>query len=231
MHALNISLVRDLPPFDGMEPNAIQDLLDQGTAQRCEKGTTIFREGEQAHSFFLLLDGHIQVVKINAEGEQMIARYISGGELYGIAKAIGRDTYPANAIAAVDCVSIIWPTRIWDQVITTHPAFATNSYATVGKRLAETQDQVMALAMNKVEQRVANALLRLANQTGKKTDEGILIDFPITRQDISEMTGTTLHTVSRLMSKWEEMGWVSSGRKKVVLVEGHKLVMVGSGHD
>ncbi len=228
MNRLDISLIRDLPPFVGMEVVDLQNILAQATAHRHEKGTTIFSESEKANYFYLLLDGHIRVVKINQNGEQMIARYISAGESYGIAKAIGRDTYPANAVAAVDCLSLAWPTKIWDDIILQHPNFATNSYQTVGKRLFETQERMLELATAKVEQRVANVILKLANQTGKKTEEGILIDFPISRQDISEMTGTTLHTVSRLMSAWEDKGWVKSGRQKIVLVEGHKLMLVAT---
>jgi CRP-like cAMP-binding protein len=228
MNRLDISLIRDLPPFVGMEVVDLQNMLAQATSLRHEKGATIFSESEDANYFYLLLDGHIRVVKINQNGEQMIARYISAGELYGIAKAIGRDTYPANAVAAVDCLSLAWPTKIWDDIILQHPSFATNSYQTVGKRLFETQERMLELATAKVEQRVANVILKLANQTGKKTEEGILIDFPISRQDISEMTGTTLHTVSRLMSAWEDKGWVKSGRQKIVLVEGHKLMLVAT---
>ncbi len=231
MNRLDISLIRDLPPFVGMETDALQGLLDQASSLRHEKGVTIFREAEEAKCFFLLLDGHIRVVKINQNGDQMIARYISAGELYGIAKAVGRDTYPANAVAAVDCLSLAWPTRIWDDLVSRHPGFAKNTYQTVGKRLADTQDRLMEVATAKVEQRIADILLKLANQTGRKTDEGILIDFPISRQDISEMTGTTLHTVSRLMSGWEEKGWVKSGRQKITIVEGHKLMLVASARD
>lgn len=229
MKLLDISLVQDLPPFVGMPTASVRSLLDQARTQRCEKNATIFSEGEAAHSFFLLLDGHIRVVKINADGDQMIARYISSGELYGIARAIGRTTYPANAVAAVDCLSLAWPTAIWDSVIAAHPGFAANTYQTVGKRLADTQEKMLELATAKVEQRVANTILKLAHQTGKKTDEGILIDLPVSREDISEMTGTTLHTVSRLMSGWEQKGWVKSGRQKITLVEGHKLMLVASG--
>jgi CRP-like cAMP-binding protein len=228
MNRLDISLISELPPFSGMEAEDMRRLLDQATSQRHESGATIFQEGDEARSFSLLLDGHIRVIKVNQHGDQMIARYISSGELYGIAKAIGRDTYPASAIAAVDCLSLVWPTGIWDDVISRHPGFATNSYQTVGKRLAETQESLLELATAKVEQRVANAIIKLANQTGRRTDDGILIDFPISRQDISEMTGTTLHTVSRLMSAWEDMGWVKSGRQKIVLVEGHKLMLVAT---
>jgi len=229
MPKLDVSLIKDLPPFAGMNQDDIQSMLDQAKSLRHEKGATIFRESEEAHSYFLLLDGHIRVVKINANGDQMIARYISSGELYGIARAIGRDTYPANAIAAVDCLSLSWPTSTWDRAIADNPGFAQSSYRTVGDRLADTQEQMIQLANSKVEQRVANSILKLASQTGTKSDQGILLGMPVSRQDIAEMTGTTLHTVSRIMSGWEDAGWIKSGRQKVVLIEGHKLMLVASG--
>jgi len=87
------------------------------------------------------------------------------------------------------------------------------------------------MSTEEVERRVAHALLRLANQGGRKTDEGILIDFPISRQDIAQMTGTTLHTVSRIMSAWETAGLVSSGRQKVVIRDPHKLYLLAESSE
>lgn len=226
---LDVSLVCDLPPFAGMAEQEIADLLGEARAVRYPKGTNVFSQGEKAGSFFLLLDGHIQVVKLTEGGEQVVPRYMSPGELFGIAKALDLDAYPASAVAAVDCVVLVWPNAIWDDVVAKYPAFATNTYRIVGQRLIETQQQLAELATAKVEQRVANAILKLAKQTGRRTEEGILIDFPVSRQDISEMTGTTLHTVSRLLSAWEHAGWVRSGRRKITLVEGHKIVLVATG--
>jgi CRP-like cAMP-binding protein len=74
-----------------------------------------------------------------------------------------------------------------------------------------------------VERRVAHALLRLAKQAGRKVEHGVEIDFPISRQDIAEMTGTTLHTVSRTLSAWEQRGLIESGRQRIVLRDPHKL--------
>jgi CRP-like cAMP-binding protein len=73
-----------------------------------------------------------------------------------------------------------------------------------------------------VEHRVAQALLRLVHQSGRKVKEGILVDFPITRQEIAEVAGTTLHSVSRVLSGWQEAGLVVVGRRKVIVcdVEG-----------
>lgn len=229
MKPLDASLLVNLPPFLGISRSDLDILISKAQSARFEKERHIFEQGEDSHSFFLLLDGYIRVVKTTPHGEQVIALYISSGELFGIAQAMGRTNYPASAVAAVDCVVLWWPNDIWQDTITQHPSFATNTYATIGKRLQDTQDRIVELSTERVEQRVANALIKLVDQTGKKTEEGRLIDFPISRQDISEMTGTTLHTVSRLLSTWEQAGLVKSGRKKISILNQPKLNTIAVG--
>ena len=94
---------------------------------------------------------------------------------------------------------------------------------TVGSRLQETHTRVVEMSTQQVERRVAHALLRLAKQAGRKVEHGVEIDFPISRQDIAEMTGTTLHTVSRTLSAWEQPGLIESGRQRIVLRDPHRL--------
>ena len=86
----------------------------------------------------------------------------------------------------------------------------------------------MAMSSEQVEQRIAHAILRLIKQAGRKTAEGVEIDFPISRQDLAEMTGTTLHTVSRLLSSWdwEDEGLVRGGRQKVTVTDPHGLMLI-----
>jgi CRP/FNR family transcriptional regulator, nitrogen oxide reductase regulator len=73
---------------------------------------------------------------------------------------------------------------------------------------------------------IARTLLRLARQTGRKVKEGVLLDLPISRQDLAEMTGTTLYTVSRTLSQWETQGLIRSGREKIVILFPHGLVSI-----
>jgi len=229
MSRLDRSLIAGLPVFQGMTPADLDRVLQQARSLRIAKDQTVFEQEGDAHSFFLLLDGHVRVVKTTPDGQQVIVRYISPGELMGIAHALGRTTYPASAVAAVDCVVLAWPGNLWPDLAGSFPSFATGTYKTVGTRLQEAQARVVEMATEQVEQRVAHALLRLVKQTGRKTEEGILIDFPISRQDIAEMTGTTLHTVSRLLTAWEEKGLVKSGRQKVTVVEPHRLFALAEG--
>jgi CRP-like cAMP-binding protein len=87
------------------------------------------------------------------------------------------------------------------------------------------------MSTEQVDRRVAHALLKLVGQSGRKTEDGLLIDFPLSRQDIAEMTGTTLHTVSRLLTAWEERGLVKSGRQKVTVVDRRRLLALAEGRE
>lgn len=223
---LDSSLVAGLPAFAGLDRREVDAILARARSSRFPKDTEVFSQGAEADSFFLLLSGHIRVVRTSPEGHQVIARYINEGELFGIAVAMGRATYPASAVAAVDCVVLAWPNAAWPDIQSRAPAFGASVYQTIGTRLQETQAQVMEMSTQQVEQRIAHALLRIVSQSGRKTAEGIEIDFPITRQDIAEMTGTTLHTVSRLLSAWEDEGLVKGGRQKVVVTDPHGLMLV-----
>ncbi|WP_206374198.1 cyclic nucleotide-binding domain-containing protein [Sneathiella chinensis] len=218
-----MALISHLPNFADFSRVELEDFIRQASARRVEKNTHFFSEGETASSFYLLLDGYIRVVRISPSGEQIIVRYIASHELFGIAAAIGRDTYPANAVAAVDCVALAWPMSLWPDTVKRFPSFANSASATLGNRLMDVQDRVIELATEQVEHRVAAALLKLLEQAGKETEEGILIDIPLTRQDVSDMSGTTLHTVSRLLSSWEQSGLVKSSRKKVIITDKVKL--------
>ena len=226
MPTLDRSLIAGLPQFQALAPEDLDRILQRARSARYPKDAAIFEQDEEAESFFLLLSGHIRVVRTSPEGHQVIARYINEGELFGIAVAMGRKTFPASAVAAVDCVALSWPNSAWPEFKERFPSFGASTYETIGTRLQETQEQVMEMSTAQVEQRIANALLRLVKQSGRRTDEGIEIDFPISRQDIAEMTGTTLHTVSRVLSSWESEGLVRSGRQRVTVANPHGLMLI-----
>jgi CRP-like cAMP-binding protein len=226
VNKLDDSLLRNVPPFRRLDRPQIREILDQASPKRHEDGTAVFSEGHPAERFYLLLDGFVRVLRTTPGGETVTSLHIPAGQLLGIAAALGRDTYPATAQCAGECLTLSWPTRLWHHFVATYDGFAEEGYKTVGVRVNEMNTRIMELATQQVEQRIASALLRLVNQSGRKVEDGIEIAFPITRQDISEMTGTTLHTVSRLLSAWEKDGIVSSRRKHVTVTDPHRLVVL-----
>ncbi|MDP3075972.1 Crp/Fnr family transcriptional regulator [Bradyrhizobium sp.] len=234
MAKVDPSLVADLPLFAGFGTEELGDILREARPARFAKNSAIFDEGQDAHSFFVLLHGHVRATKTTPGGEQIVVRYVAPGETFGVAMAIGLPRYPATATAVEDSVVLAWPSSTWPRLVAKFPALATNTLQTIGSRLQETHTRVVEMSTQQVEQRVAHALLRLAGQSGRQVEHGVEIDFPISRQDIAQMTGTTLHTVSRILSSWERSGLIAGGRQRIVLREPHKLLVLAeaaSGED
>ncbi|KIZ32598.1 MULTISPECIES: Crp/Fnr family transcriptional regulator [Rhodopseudomonas] len=226
MASIDTSLVSQLPLFAGLGADELDAILREARSLRVAKNSAVFEQGEDAVSFFVLLHGHVRASKTTPAGEQVVVRYVGPGESFGVAMAIGLTRYPATATAVDDSVVLAWPSSTWPRLVAQYPMLATNTLRTVGDRLQETHSRVIEMSTQQVEQRVAHALLRLAKQSGRKVENGVAIDFPISRQDIAQMTGTTLHTVSRLLSGWESRGLIESGRQRIVLREPHQLVLL-----
>jgi CRP-like cAMP-binding protein len=226
MAKIDSSLVAQLPLFAGLSTADLDAILSEARSVRIGKNTAVFEQGEEAHSFFVLLHGHVRASKTTPAGEQIVVRYVAAGETFGVAKAISLDFYPATAIAVSDSVVLVWASEAWPRLAGRFPALTVNTLQTVGARLQETHTRVVEMSTEQVEKRIAHALLRLVNQSGRKVDHGVEIDFPISRQDIAQMTGTTLHTVSRTLSAWETLGLVESSRQKIVVREPHKLFVL-----
>ena len=163
MASVDRSLVECLPLFAGLAPEQIDQLLQEAQSVRYPKGTNVFQQDEEAHSFFILLHGHLRVFKLTPDGQQVVVRFVAPGEVFGVAMAIGRKTYPATATAVVDSIALVWPSAAWPRLVATHPGLAVNTLQTVGSRLQDAHTRVVEMSTEQVERRIAHALLRLAS--------------------------------------------------------------------
>jgi len=215
--------IRTLPVFAGMDETAFALLLGQAVCRAVPKGSTVFKQGEEAHQFYLLLQGRLKVMQVTADGQQIIVRVVNPGDLFGFALALGRKDYPATPVAAVDSVVLAWPMAMMADFMAHNPALAVNTMQMIGRRLDAAHNRIREISTQEVEQRVAHAVLRLVREAGVEERDGTRIDFPVSRQDIAELTGTTLHTVSRIISQWQSKGWVEGGRQTLLVCDLRRL--------
>ena len=226
---INRAAVQGLALFEQLEPSQVDDVLRSASSRRHAPGDVVFEQGQTAAQFFVLLHGRLRVTQVTSEGQQVVVRMVNPGDLFGIAKALRRLDYPGTATAVSESVVLSWPMSLWNDFLEQYPSLAVNAMQTMGSRLLEAQQRLRELSTEEVERRVAHAVLRLVNQSGKKEEKGVRIDFPISKQDIAEMTGTTLHTVSRILTAWEAAGLVVGGRQKLLVRDPHQLVLIGDG--
>jgi CRP-like cAMP-binding protein len=215
MSGPDISLVRGFPFFQGVAENDLRAVLSMARTRRVERKSAVFKQGQPAQEFFLLLHGHLKVSQTTAGGRDVIVRIVEPGEPYGIAVALGRSNYPATAIAMEESITLAWPSSAWPIIVERVPILGANALKTLGQRVQDAHTQVREISTEEVERRVAHLLLRLAKQAEPASGEEADLDFPITRREIAAMTGTTLFTVSLVISGWEQQGLVSGGRERV----------------
>ena len=136
--------------------------------------------------------------------------------------------YPATAQALEDCTALAIEGVFLHKMLETRPQIAFDLMNLMTAYIQEMQARYRELATERVEQRVANALIRLAGQSGTKSDQEAGIELSLSRQDLAEMTGTTLYSVSRLLSEWDRQGIIQAGRERIRILKPHDLVRVAN---
>lgn len=203
--------------FGALGETALNAVAAAGLVRRAAAGTTIFAQGDPGATCHSLIEGRVKIVQTQVNGSQSVLRFIGPGEMYGTVAAMMNRPFPADAVAVVDSVEIAWSVAVMRQLVRDHPEIGINATASAGGRLFELQGRMGDLTGERVEQRIARALVRLTGQAGRQTDEGLEIDFPVTRQDLAEMSGATLHTVSRTLATWDQRGVIGGGRRRIVV--------------
>ncbi len=188
----------------------------------------LFHQGDPAQHFYLLCEGQLRLIQITPEGKQIILGLLSPIREVGIVAAIPNAEYPLT----MQCLNPTGTLLAWDSasltaLIEQYPVLAVRAMRMVTGRFVQLQTLYRELATLRVEQRIARALVRLTRQAGVPDHVGgTLIGIPLSRQHLADMTGTTLYTVSRTLSAWEQQGIVTSGRERVIVRDRERLIAI-----
>jgi CRP-like cAMP-binding protein len=212
--------------FRGLSQDEFALVVEVARLKELEQGAYFFMEEDPAKIAYVLVDGKVKLTQVTTDGQQVILGYLTPGRIFGIIAILKGVAYPVSAEAVGTCRALAWPRETMNQQMEKTPRLALNALRIMAGQIREFQNRVRELSTQRVEQRIARAVLRLTRQSGRKTAEGVLIDLPLSRQDLAEMTGTTLYTVSRVLKEWEKNGLVQSKRQQVIILSPHGLVLI-----
>jgi CRP-like cAMP-binding protein len=219
--------VRGCDFFHGLHEDTLQRLCSEHALCPAAEGSSYFRQGDDASRLLLLVEGRVRINQVTVDGQQVTMRIIVPGSLFGAMAFVGpRDGYPASAQAMDACLALEWKADLFRDLALRDPGIGVKMAELMYRHVEEIQKRLLELATERVQQRIARTLLRLADQAGRNGHDGILIDLPLSRQEIAEMTGTTLYTVSRILRQWEREGVIHAGRERVVIGDAHALARV-----
>jgi CRP-like cAMP-binding protein len=225
-HHPDLDILERTELFRGASIAVLRDAQAGSFRKRVAANEIVLRQGDAATALYVVIVGRLRAVQTTADGQQVIVRYLGPGEVAGYTTLSERDCHPGTVVAVDDTHLLGWTGSAIKEVMRKHSSIAMNAVALLGERYHEMQVRLRELSTEKVEQRIAHTIVRLSQQAGRRTARGIEIAIPLSRQDLAEMAGTTLHTVSRTLSAWEEQGIVNCGRRRVVVSDPRRLASV-----
>jgi CRP-like cAMP-binding protein len=189
------------------------------------RGEFFFHQGEPATSYYVIAEGQTRLSQITDDGRQVIFHYFGPGDAMGVVVVLANADYPVSAEAITDTIALGWDRTIALSLIEQYPRLAINGMELVASRFWELQNRYRELATERVEQRLARAITRLSEKFGYLAN-GKSPTLKLSRQDLAEMTGTTLFTVSRICSDWETRSILATGREQITVLNHDELQQI-----
>ncbi len=214
--------------FQNATDDDLRQILENSLTRSVEEAGYFFLQGDPAEYLYVLVEGQVKLLQTNPRGQQVNLRTIYPWQMFGALGVVRKEAnYPASAMALEDSTALAVKAGFLKSLMKTRSYLSFDLMHLMTDYIQEMQVRYRELATERVEQRIARALLRLATQSAQRTEDGI--ELSLSRQDLAEMSGTTLYTVSREMAEWERQGLVRLGREKIQITDPHGLVRIAEG--
>jgi CRP-like cAMP-binding protein len=226
--------LRQVSVFKDATDEDLKLLIQKGIVRSIEEGEFFFFQGDPAKYFYILVTGRAKLLQTNQAGQQVNLRTINAWQMFGALGAVRENaTYPATAQALQSSTALAIESSFLKEMMQTRPYLSQSLMQLMTGYIMEMQERYRELATERVERRIALTVLRLAAQVGKRTEngKGMIVELPLSRQDVAEASGTTVFTVSRVLADWERRGLVEAGRERVLIRNPHGLVQISEGLD
>jgi CRP/FNR family transcriptional regulator, nitrogen oxide reductase regulator len=214
--------VAERPPlFSGILPGDYSRISAAARVREFARGEMLYIEGDSVQHVLLLTSGFAKITQLGLSGTEVILRFGVPGDVLGAAglSATGRHCTTAQAFRL--CRALVWDAPVFNALVERFPVLSQNMVRILGGDLLELEERFREVATERVGPRVARQLVRLLEKIGRPVDGEI--EIGLSREDLAQMTGTTLFTVSRLLSAWEARGMVKPRREVVTICDIQSL--------
>lgn len=216
--------MQSLPIFFNFSPQECKEVVSAAHEKEIARRQTIFLEGAPCKQVILVLSGCVKTTQLGPTGCEVILRLSGPGELVGALESYLGSNNLVTAKTTQPTTALVWDTATFEHVSDRFPALRRNTSRMLGIRLQELEERFREISTQKVAPRLSQQLIRLSNQMRQHT-KGTL-EISLSREELAQLTGTTLFTVSRLLSHWERQGIVSTRREAVVVRNLQALMQV-----
>ena len=213
------AVLRKIDMFRRVAASERQHILQVARLQHFTKGEQIFREGDPAETFLAIVKGRVKVYKAAPGGKEIILEIFGAGDpLATVAVYESRDL-PASALALEDTECLAIGRADFFALLEHHPALVRALLSGLTLRLIDLTRRLAEMTAGRVEARFARLFLKFASQIGRPVQGGVHVAMPLTRQELADLTGTTIETAIRTMSRWQKDGVVRTEKDGFVILD------------
>jgi len=205
--------VHRYPLFSGISSGDCQQIVTPAIQKEFSRREVIYQEGEPINRVFLLTSGSAKITQVGHSGDEVILHLSGPGELVGKMGFEGRARHCSMAQALGSSTALVWEASAFEALSQRFPTLRRNAMDCISRRLEEMESRFREVSTEKVAVRLSHEIVRLLDQVGRRVNG--VVEINLSREELAQLIGTTLFTVSRLLSDWDERGIVSIGRETV----------------
>lgn len=218
-----LEVLQHVPFFSALPLETIEAINSRFRARDFMPDEVVYFAGDPAAHLYVVAVGNVKLVRHSPSGQDVTLDVLAPGDFFGSLALLGDRHYPDTAQAQTPCCLLELDASDFKAILESHPSVTLKVLELVAGRLVDAHEVIHHLSASPVEARVAAALTRLAERFGEQRPEGLVIQMPLSRQDVAELTGMTTETVSRVMSRLRKQGVIDSGREWVSITDPDRL--------
>ena len=208
------------PVFRKLSPQDRRTVAQAATLKRYEKGQTIFEQAMPSDAFYTIASGRVKIFKMLPTGKDMILEVFGQGDPLGAVAAYDGRPFPASAVALEPTLCVVIPRPVFFRLLEEHASLVRGLMLGLTVRLVDLTNRLAELSGSRIEPRFARLFLKLAGEMGRPGHGGTFIPLALSRQELADMTGTTIETAIRIMSRW--------GKEEILRTEKEGFVICDS---
>ena len=197
-------MLRRLPFFRRLAPPLRDRVARVARITTHERGEKIFSEGDPAEAFMVIVDGRVKIFKATPGGKDIILEIFGAGDPIGAVAVYEGAPLMASAVALEPSRVLNIEQRAFFQLLDEDPAMVRGLLSGLTIRLAELTRRLAEVTGVRVEARFARLFLKLCDQIGRPDRGGVFVPMALARQELADLTGTTIETAIRIMSRWQK---------------------------
>jgi CRP/FNR family transcriptional regulator len=219
-----ISVLRSSTLLNSVRTEDLEELTRSAHLAFAERGEIIWLGGTPVDFFGLVGTGFVKMVQGTAHGHEITHEIMGPGQIFGMLGMIEGTGCPLSARAVTHVWYLKVPKREFFPVYEQNVVLKDHVVRRTTGRLRKAHEMLALVSTGTVESRVAAVLVMLAESYGRPTEaDAVVIDVPLTRQDVAEMAGTTVESTIRVMSKWQKAGLVETQSKFITISDLDRL--------